>query len=390
MIRFRRQFVCLTAAAALSVAVACRPSSDVVITPDVQLVHASGTSSWVAVGGLPVGDLDALGDVTSNAEWQAILRVSVSADAPAVVGRYSVQDGALRFTPQFPFDPGRSYVVRFDPAKLPRSARRSDPWRTQVVTTEVSMPSRTGLTSTHVRRIFPSADAWPANQLRVYVDFSAPMSGKGGTEHLHLLDESGTEVADPFLPLDYDFWNVDRTRFTAFLDPGRVKSGLVPRNELGPALQPGRKYTLVVDREWRDAYGQPLSAEFRREFRTVAPDVTPIEMAKWKIALPKAGTTGEVRVEFGEPLDRALMLRSLAIRAGNGRIFPGDAHAGEGDRSWSFEPEDPWPAGNYELVALSILEDLAGNQMGRAFEVDTFTKVENPEPTTVARPIVIR
>ncbi len=370
--------------------VACRPASDVVITPDVQLVHASNQPSWIAVGGLPVGDLDALGDITSDAAWQALLRVSVSADAPAVLGRYTVADGALRFTPLFPFDPGRSYVVRFDPAKLPRSARRSDPWRAQVVTTEVSTPSRTGLASTHVRRIYPSAEAWPANQLRVYVDFSAPMSGKGGTEHLHLLDEAGTEVVDPFLPLDYDFWNVDRTRFTAFLDPGRVKSGLVPRNELGPALRPGRTYTLVVDREWRDTYGQPLSEEFRREFRTVAPDLTPIDMATWKVTLPKAGTTGAVRVEFGEPLDRALMLRSLAVRAANGRVFPGDAHAGEGDRSWSFEPEDPWPAGNYTLVALSILEDLAGNQMGRAFEVDTFTKVENPDPTTVARPIEIR
>ncbi|MGE3344916.1 MAG: hypothetical protein AB7L71_15940 [Vicinamibacterales bacterium] len=390
MFRLRRQLLLLSAAAATCVAVACRPSSDIAITPDVQLVHASGTSSWVAVGGLPVGDLDALGAVTDDDTWRAILRVSVSADAPAVVGRYTIEDGALRFTPQFPFDPGRTYVVRFDPAKLPRSARRSDPWRSQVVTTTVSMPSRAGLASTHVRRIFPSADAWPANQLRVYVDFSAPMSGKGGIEHLHLLDETGTEIADPFLPLDYDFWNVDRTRFTAFFDPGRVKSGLVPRNEMGPALQPGRTYTLVVDREWRDAWGQPLSDAFRREFRTVAPDLTPIDMAAWKVTLPKAGTTGAVRVEFGEPLDRALMLRSLAVRAPNRQIVPGDAHAGEGDRSWSFEPEEPWPAGRYELVALSILEDLAGNQIGRAFEVDAFTKVENPEPTTAARPILIR
>lgn len=382
-------FKTLIPATALLLAVACRLSS-IPITPDIQLVHSAGAQSWIAVNGLPKGDLDKLPKNSADPVWPEILRVSVNAEAPAVVGWYSVSDGAIRFTPQFAFDAGRTYVVRFDPSKLPRSKGRSDPWRATVVTSEVAMPAHQALVATEVRRIFPAGDEWPANQLRVYIEFTAPMSGSGGIEHLHLVDEKGAEVVNPFLPLDYDFWNADRTRFTAFMDPGRVKSGLVPRKEMGPSLVPGRKYTLVVDREWRDAYGQPLKDAFRREFRTVAPDVTPIDIATWVVTLPKAGTTGAIRVAFGEPLDRALMLRALAIRASNGRIFPGDAHAGEGDRSWSFEPEDPWPAGRYDLVALSILEDLAGNQIGRPFEVDTFTKAESAEPTTSARPLEIR
>lgn len=371
-------------------AAACGSAPEVSITPDIQVMHASGAPSWIAVHGLPAGDLDALKSIEGDDAWQALLCVSVRAGAPPVVGQYDVADGALRFRPRYPFEPGRTYVVRFDPARLPRSRGRSDAWRATVVTTDVTLPSRQTLVQTRVRRILPTTDAWPANQLRVYIEFSAPMSGRGGTDHLHLLDDSGREVADPFLPLDYDFWNADRTRFTAFLDPGRVKSGLAPRAEMGPALQPGRKYTLVVDQDWRDAYGQPLGDAFRREFRTVAPDVTPIDMAKWTIALPKAGTTAAVEVRFGEPLDRPLLLRALAIKAASGEVVPGDAHAGDDDRSWSFEPELPWPAGTYSLVALSILEDLAGNQLGRTFEVDTFTRVENPEPTTASRPIVIR
>ena len=39
-----------------------------------------------------------------------------------------------------------------------------------------------------------------------------------------------------------------------------------------------------------------------------------------------------------------------------------------------FRPAAPWTAGEYQLVALSILEDPAGNRIGRAFEVD-MTKV---------------
>ena len=32
-------------------------------------------------------------------------------------------------------------------------------------------------------------------------------------------------------------------------------------------------------------------------------------------------------------------------------------------------PNEPWQAGDYSVIALGILEDLAGNRIGRAFEV---------------------
>jgi hypothetical protein len=32
-------------------------------------------------------------------------------------------------------------------------------------------------------------------------------------------------------------------------------------------------------------------------------------------------------------------------------------------------PSEPWSPGDYTLIALGILEDLAGNRIGRAFEV---------------------
>jgi hypothetical protein len=39
---------------------------------------------------------------------------------------------------------------------------------------------------------------------------------------------------------------------------------------------------------------------------------------------------------------------------------------------WIFTPREPWRAGSYQLLALDILEDIAANQIGRAFEVDNF------------------
>jgi len=371
-------------------AAACGRSSGTDAAPSIRLVHPAGAPSVVEVAGLPPRDLASLKEMEGDDAWQVILSVSVRTGLPPVIGCYATSRGALRFTPQFPFDPGRTYSVRFDPTKLPSSAWHSDPWRAQPVTAEVSMPSGATPRPAHVRRVFPSSNEWPANQLRVYVEFSDPMSTRGGVKHLHILDDTGTEIVDPFLPLDYDFWNVDRTRFTAFMDPGRVKSGLVPRDQMGPSLLPGKRYTLVVDADWRDTYGQPLKEAFRREFATVAPDLTPINLATWTISVPRGGTSESVTVDFGESLDRQLLLRSLAIRAADGQIVPGDIHLEPGEAGWTFEPENTLPPGRYELVSLSILEDLAGNQIGRPFEVDTFTRVESSEPTTVARSFTIR
>ena len=43
------------------------------------------------------------------------------------------------------------------------------------------------------------------------------------------------------------------------------------------------------------------------------------------------------------------------------------------------------------LLALDILEDLAGNQIGRAFEVDNFDTVDkSPNPQTIKLPFTIR
>ena len=44
------------------------------------------------------------------------------------------------------------------------------------------------------------------------------------------------------------------------------------------------------------------------------------------------------------------------------------------DRRWRFTPGEPWPAGEYDLVVLTFLEDPAGNAVGRAFEMKNFLR----------------
>ena len=43
---------------------------------------------------------------------------------------------------------------------------------------------------------------------------------------------------------------------------------------------------------------------------------------------------------------------------------------------WQFRPRQPWTAGGYRLVVDTSLEDLAGNNLARPFEVDVFHPIQ--------------
>jgi hypothetical protein len=219
----------------------------------------------------------------------------------------------------------------------------------------------------------------------MYLHFSAPMDWRSGYDHLLLLDDRGQEVVDAFLPLDADFWNDDRTRYTVFFDPGRVKRGILPNKQMGRALEAGRRYTLVVKRDWRDGHGLPLKEEFRREFRAGPAIERPLTTARWQLAVPAAGTREPLSVTFPDALDHGLLRRALGV-ARNGKMIEADVAIESRETRWLLTPRDPWTPGDYQLVAFSFLEDLAGNRIGRAFEVDNFERTDitaEPEKTTL-------
>jgi hypothetical protein len=376
------------AAASLVCAAAC---ARVASAPEIRLRTAETNSSqaWIEVVGLAGADLQALGRASWDVErWTRLLRVTVqgaAGDAPPVAGRHSVAQGAIRFVPMYPLDPGRAYEVRFDPSALPTA-----PAGREAVTTVVARhaaPHQAATTT--VTHISPDADIVPENQLRMYVHFSAPMGRQAALEHVALLDDAGREVKDPFLPLDVEFFNADRTRYTLFFDPGRVKRGIMPNRDLGPSLVEGRRYTLVIRPTWRDAHDRPLQAAFERSFVVGPPDLDPLDIHQWTLDVPAPGSTAPLAVSFGEPLDEGLLLRALGVRL-HGATVEGDIRLDAHAARWLFTPRTPWSAGRYELVALSILEDLAGNRLGRAFEVKRLHRDESSTgPEYFRRPFVV-
>jgi hypothetical protein len=365
-------------------AAACsRPAPAPSGPPAIRLSTPPSGRAFVEVVNLPGDTIASLTRARLTPErWPSVLRVAVDAQSPPVLGDYAIDSGVVTFTPAFPFDPGRQYHVRFDPSSaLGDEDARGDP-----IVATVGLPRREIVPSTIVRAIYPSGDALPENQLRMYIEFSAPMGLRSGIDYLTLLDERGEEVPGPFLPLDYEFWNRDHTRFTVFFDPGRVKDGILPNRQMGRALKAGHTYTLVVRQEWHDANGAPLTEAFRRTFRVGPADTQPLDPANWHIDPPRAGARAPLVVTFPEPLDHGLLLRALGVRQA-GQALDGDIAIEANETRWTFTPNNPWRAGAYDLLALSILEDRAGNQIGRAFEVDNFDTVDKgPEPKTITLP----
>jgi hypothetical protein len=327
------------------------------------------------VSGLDAKALAALKAANPSADgWSAVFSVVVAdgdpkavADRPPLLGTHSVADGVIRFEPRFPVAAGVTYRATFHPAKLPGGDPNAKP-----VTADLSIPKPKPNPTTLVEQVYPTADVLPENHLKFYLHFSAPMSRGDAERYVRLLGPGGKEIPHPFLAANEELWDAAGTRLTLFLDPSRVKRELKPREEAGPILEAGKKYALVIDPAWQDANGHPLKAGFRKAFAAGPPDEVPPDHANWKLAPPAAGKADPLRVTFPEPLDHALLHRMVWVVDAAGHKVDGTVTVGDKETAWAFAPKAAWKPGKYKLVADTRLEDRAGNQIGKPFEVDEF------------------
>ena len=324
--------------------------------------------SAVEVRGLPSSDLRALAAANlTTRDWQDIFRVSLySGSQNAMAGDYRIEGSSVWFTPMFGFDAGRSFTVTFAPERVPGAAPAD--WRRTPVSHAFSVLADEKPPSTTVRQVYPSAAELPENTLRFYIEFSGPMGRGDALPHIRLVDEDGREVVDPFLPVEAEFWSPDRTRFTLFFDPGRVKRGIKPNRDLGRALIAGRRYALVVDDQWTDGNGVPLKEPHRHAFTATAPIERALDPKGWAITAPSPGDRDPLIVVFPWSLDHGLLQRSMTVRGPGGPV-EGEARLEAHETRWLFVPAEPWRAGAHTLEAAPHLEDPAGNRLGRAFEV---------------------
>jgi hypothetical protein len=88
-------------------------------------------------------------------------------------------------------------------------------------------------------------------------------------------------------------------------------------------------------------------------------------------------------------MDYALLQHSIEVAGPNGPVA-GTVVVERDETEWRFTPRQPWKPGSYKLVVQTTLEDLAGNHVLRAFDVDTFEKITKQIPKeTVSLPFRI-
>ena len=243
-------------------------------------------------------------------------------------------------------------------------------------------PAKAVVATTEVSRIYPSLETWPANTLKMYVEFSAPMASGEAYAHIRVRDDRGRVVVGPFVEIEPELWDPTGTRLTLLFDPGRIKRGLVDNEESGPPLLPGRTVTIEVDPAMRDANGAPLAQDFSRTVRVVDALREVVDVKRWRIE-PPASATSDLVVTFDRPLDHALAQRAISV-TNDGLLIAGKISLEKNETRFRFHPDGAWAPGRYAIRIDGVIEDLAGNRLGKLFDVDTSDPTQSLNATPSA------
>ena len=295
---------------------------------------------------------------------------------PQVAGSFHVEADSVCFVPRFPFVDGMTYALLVHASG---QCRQPEIW-------PIHRPTVPLAPTTEVVAIYPTAAGLPVNLLRVYVQFSAPMSEGWAARAIRVCrQDTGAELEEVFLPSNPELWDPSRQRLTMLLDPGRIKRGLAPNLEAGYPLVEGVPIRLIVSSDFRDWAGRPMKAGADRGYRIGPALRSRLDPGGWRLTVPAAGSRRPLVVGFDRPLDHGLLQHSLAVHDAGGSPLPGEGQSGEGERFWRFTPAMPWQEGRHLLVAAPNLEDVAGNSPARVFDRDitlteTLPLAGTPEP----------
>ncbi len=292
---------------------------------------------------------------------------------PPVAGSFLSRGDVVLFVPRFPLSVGTRYSLLVD---CPDTGD-CEIWTTQ-------RPARAADPVAEVLEIYPTASEVPLNLLRLYVQFSHPMSESWAMSAISVgCQDTGESLEDVFLPPEPELWDAGRSRLTMLLDPGRIKRGLAPNLESGYPLAEGMTVVVTIDRAFRDARGQPLRAPARRIYRVGPAMRSRADPAGWTLNVPPAASSIPLRVEFDRSLDHGLLQHSLSVQDPTGAILDGVSTIGHSELSWSFTPEFPWHSGEHRLLIEPRLEDVAGNTPIRVFDRDVSRPEDDPLPAAV-------
>ena len=206
----------------------------------------------------------------------------------------------------------------------------------------------------------PSGAEVPANLLRLSVVFAAPIEGEV-LPRIALSRADGRLLQEPFL--QQELWSPDGKVLTLLFHPGRVKTGLIAREQQGPILSEGEDVVLSFD-------GHPI-----KRWHIGPVDGNGPVAAAWKLSPVRPGTREPFVVSLDGPIDGRDAGYLAVVDAGD-HLVEGQRQLRDGETTWTFTPDSPWKVGDYRLMVRGTLEDPSGNRLGGHFE----TSIDSPQP----------
>tara|TARA_B110000091_G_scaffold178653_1_gene194531 strand:- start:1701 stop:2495 length:795 start_codon:yes stop_codon:yes gene_type:complete len=215
--------------------------------------------------------------------------------------------------------------------------------------------------------VYPTTDSIPVNILRFYIQFSAPMQEMDILKHLKLSNEEGKNITGVFFENQYELWNVNRTKVTLIIDPGRVKLGLLANNKMGRAFDIGKRYTLTIDSLLLDFSDQQLKENFTKTFLAVQEDTIAPDTKLWQLTLPKVNTQDVIIIDFKDKIDHISAQTLIKVFQNNKEIH-GLISLTNNEQKYTFKPVKNWKKGSYQILVHPSLEDIAANSVNQVFD----------------------
>ncbi len=281
----------------------------------------------------------------------------------AVLGKFTkLNNDSIIFTPIVDFENGNEYSLIYKDELVGKFAIK-----------DVDNNSKPELIA-----IYPSKDTLPENLLKMYFVFSKPMQNVSNFLDFVTVKNSNTNKDEEvFLRLENELWNRNQTRITLWLDPGRIKTDLKPNEQLGLPIIEGNHYLLTVSDQFRDANGIKLAEKVVKKFYVSKKDDKMPLIEKWQLSKPEIDTKDVLKIDFVESLDAILAKESIKIIF-NSKEISGQYFLRENESQLEFLPDSFWTKGVYKILVDRKLEDLAGNNLLRKFDVD----LDNDKPNS--------
>lgn len=300
------------------------------------------------------------GDATDSLESKLSVRLATEGNTTPIAGSYQKQNNTVVFEPLIPFTRGLSYAIILNNTTIGK----------------IKIPEADQKDAPELLSIYPAKDTLPENLLKMHFRFSKPMREGQSVRHLTLINNTSDTLKGTFLDLQPELWNEEGTLLTLWLDPGRIKRDLQPNQQMGTPLQANNNYTLLISEQWKDKNGTALIKSYRKDFVTTARDSISPDPKKWSVKTPALSSRQSLLIQFHESLDHNLAATTLHIIDKNNTTVTGVWKTNEQASEVSFITEYRWTEGDYLLQIESRLEDLAGNNINRAFDVDVRYKAK--------------